>query len=81
MNAEPATSGRYLRAKVVFPAIERRFVRSLENLFGAYALLVDRTVCSLNSGETPEIVFTQQGENCEVKQPAIMQLLQSWRQT
>ena len=63
------------------PDIERRFLRSLENLFGAYALLVDRTVCSLNSGETPEVVFTQQGENCEVKQPAIMQLLQSWRQT
>jgi predicted ABC-type ATPase len=59
--------------------IERRFFRSLENLFGAYALLVDRTVCFLNSGETPEIVFMQQGEKREVKQPAIMQLLQSWR--
>jgi predicted ABC-type ATPase len=63
------------------PDIERRFLRSLENLFGAYASLVDRTVCSLNSGETPEVVFTQQGENREVKQPAIMELLQSWRQT
>jgi len=63
------------------PDIERRFLRSLENLFGAYALMADRTVCFLNSGETPEIVFTQQGENREVKQPAILQLLQSWRQT
>lgn len=62
------------------PDIERRFLRSLENLFNAYALLVDRTVCFLNSGETPEIVFTQRGENREVKQPAIMRLLQSWRQ-
>lgn len=60
--------------------IERRFPRSLENLFGAYALLVDRTVCFVNSGETPEIVFTQCGERREVKQPAVMQLLQSWRQ-
>jgi len=63
------------------PDIERRFLRSLENLFGAYALLADRTVCFLNSGETPEIVFTQQGERHEVKQPAIMQMLQSGRRT
>jgi len=61
------------------PDIERRFFRSLENLFGEYASLVDRTVCFINSGETPEIVFTQLGENREVKQPAVMNLLQSWR--
>ena len=63
------------------PEIERRFRRSLENLFGAYALLVDRTVCFLNSGEMPEIVFTQQGGRCEVEQPVLMQLLQGWRRT
>ena len=63
------------------PDIERRFLRSLENLFADYVLQVNRTVCFLNSDETPEIVFTQQGEHREVKQPAIMQLLQSWRQT
>ena len=63
------------------PDIERRFLRSLENLFEDYVLQVNRTVCFLNSGETPEIVFTQQGEHREVKQPAIMQLLQSWRTT
>jgi predicted ABC-type ATPase len=62
------------------PDIERRFLRSLENLFGAYASLVDRTVCFLNSGETPEIIFTQQDQRREVKQPAAMQWLQSWRQ-
>ena len=61
--------------------IVRRFRRSIENLFGAYASLVDRTVCFLNSGEMPEIVFTQQGERCEVKQPVLMQLLQDWRRT
>lgn len=59
--------------------IERRFLRSLENLFTEYASLVDRTVCFLNSGEAPEIVFTQQGEKREEKQAAIMQVLQSWR--
>lgn len=63
------------------PDIERRFLRSLENLFGAYAVLVDRTVCFLNSGEAPEIVFMQQGEHREVNQPAMMHLLQSWRRT
>lgn len=59
--------------------IERRFFRSLENLFTEYASLVDRTVCSLNSGETPEVVFTQQGEKRVEKQAAIVRLLQSWR--
>lgn len=61
------------------PDIERRFVRSLENLFGRYASLVDRALCFLNSGEQPELVFTQQGEQREVKQPEILDLLQSWR--
>lgn len=59
--------------------IERRFLRSLENLFGVYAQLADRTVCFLNSGETPVIVFTQQGERCKVKHLVFMQLLQDWR--
>ena len=63
------------------PDIERRFVRSWENLIDVYASLVDRTVCSLNSGDTPEIVFTQQGEHREVIQPAMMRLLQSWRRS
>lgn len=65
---------------ILVPDIERRFVRSLENLFEAYASLVDRTVCVLNIGESPELVFSQQGEQREVKQPAVMQSLQAWRQ-
>jgi predicted ABC-type ATPase len=63
------------------PDIERRFLRSWENLIDVYASLVDRTVCSLNSGDTPEIVFTQQGEHREVIQPGMMRLLQSWRRS
>jgi predicted ABC-type ATPase len=62
------------------PAIERRFLRSLENLFDEYASLVDRTVCFLNSAATPELVFTQQGDNFELKQPAILRMLETWRQ-
>ena len=61
--------------------IERRFFRSLRNLFGAYAVEVDRTVCFLNSGETPERVFTQEGEQRDVLQPAVMQSLEAWRRT
>ena len=61
--------------------IERRFVRSVENLFAVYAPLVDRAVCFLNDGGSPEIVFLQQGERREVKQAASMELLQSWRRT
>ena len=52
-----------------------------KNLFGAYASLVDRTVCFLNSGETPELVFTQQGEQRAVLQPAVMQSLEARRRT
>ena len=48
---------------------------------GVYASLVDRTVCLLNSGETPEIVFTQQGEHREVMQPAVMRALQNREQS
>lgn len=61
--------------------IERRFHRSLDNLFAAYASLADRTRCFLNSGQEPEIVFTQRGKQCEVKHSAAMQVLQAWRRT
>jgi len=41
--------------------IARRFPRSLRNLFEVYADAVDDTLCFLNSGPSPEIVFFQQG--------------------
>ena len=63
------------------PDIERRFLRSWENLIDVYASLVDRTVCSIISADTPEVVFTQQGDRREVMQPVIMQLLDRWRRT
>ena len=58
------------------PDIERRFRRSLANLFTDYAALADRTICFLNSGAVPDIVFVQQGEHRETMQPDILQLLQ-----
>jgi predicted ABC-type ATPase len=60
--------------------IERRFVRSLKNLFAVYATAVDRVECLLNSGETPETVFAQHGERRDVAHPALVQLLHNWSQ-
>lgn len=42
-------------------AIERRFARSLRNLFELYAARVTRARCYLNSGDPPVAVFVQQG--------------------
>ena len=42
--------------------IVRRFQRSLHNLLELYAGAVDETTCFLNSGPSPDIVFTQQGD-------------------
>ncbi len=40
-------------------AIERRFARSLRNLFLRYAPAVDRTRCYINGGTAPVPVFVQ----------------------
>lgn len=57
--------------------IDRRFVRSLRNLFAVYASAVDRVVCFLNSAETPQIIFVQEGGTLDVRQPTLMRLLQA----
>lgn len=57
--------------------IERRFPRSLRNLFELYAGAVDYTCCFLNSGETPQLVFMQQGEARTVLQPMLYEQLLS----
>lgn len=46
--------------------IERRFPRSLRNLFDTYRYRVDRCVCYLNSDEGPELVFTQRDDWCTI---------------
>ncbi len=55
--------------------IERRFPRSLNNLFHAYADAVDFTACFLSSGETPQPVFMQEGVTRTVLQPELFQQL------
>ena len=57
--------------------IERRFPRSLRNLFEVYAGAVDYTRCFLNSSETPQLVFVQQGEARTVLQPTLFEQLLS----
>ena len=42
--------------------IERRFPRSLHNLFNEFSFAADRTQCFMNDGEVPQPVFVQQGE-------------------
>lgn len=55
--------------------IERRFPRSLYNLLHVYGAAVDVTRCFLNSGETPQLVFIQQGMDRTVIQPDIFEQL------
>jgi hypothetical protein len=38
---------------------------------------VDRVVCFLNSAETPQIIFVQEGGTLDVRQPTLMRLLQA----
>lgn len=42
--------------------IERRFPRSLRNLLYEYSYTTDKTWCFMNSGNEPELVFIQEGE-------------------
>jgi len=61
------------------PDIERRFHRSLDNLFGDCGSLVDRAVCFFNVGPTPRLVFTQEGGHREVAEPYILRMLEGGR--
>lgn len=58
-------------------AIDRRFARSLRNLFALYAGKVSRTRCYLNSGDAPTAVFFQYQNEVEVSDEAAYQYLRS----
>ncbi len=58
-------------------AIERRFARSLRNLFELYAHRVSLTRCYLNSLDDPALVFTQQGNRVEIFNDAVYRHLRS----
>ncbi|MDN5844099.1 MAG: zeta toxin family protein [Alcaligenaceae bacterium] len=56
-------------------AIERRFGRSLHNLYVLYAPVVSRAQCHLNSGEAPSLVFVQRDGNVAVADEAVYEYL------
>jgi predicted ABC-type ATPase len=51
--------------------VARRFPRSLFNLLTAYACAVDSTLCYLNTGAAPELVFEQQGQERHIYHPEL----------
>ena len=55
--------------------IERRFARSLGNLFNTFSAQVDACRCFMNSGATPELVFEQQGSTRTVAHTQYYQYL------
>lgn len=55
--------------------IERRYFRSLSNLFKHYAPTVDQTVCFLNAGKRPETVFAQRGDDREVVRDDVLKAM------
>lgn len=56
-------------------AINRRFSRSLFNLFNDYRYKVDCCFCVLNNGDIPQLIFEQQGNECNIFNDDIFQLL------
>lgn len=56
-------------------AIERRFARSLRNLFDLYAPRVNRARCYLNSKRVPVAVFEQQGWNRDIMNKQVFDVL------
>ncbi len=56
--------------------IERRFPRSLHNLLNDFSHRVDRCICFMNDGETPVLVFEQDGETRDVLHEDYYQSLQ-----
>jgi len=42
--------------------IERRFSRSLSNLFNLFSAAVDHCICFMNDGNTPVLLFEQDRE-------------------
>jgi len=55
--------------------IERRFPRSLKNLFDEFSSAVDRCVCFMNDGENPVLLFEQSGESRQIRHELYYQQL------
>lgn len=57
--------------------IERRFPRSLHNLLNLFSHRVDHCICFMNDGDSPALVFEQQGANRAIVNPNDFQILLS----
>lgn len=57
--------------------IERRYFRSLKNLFDHYLDSVDRALCFLNEGEDAEVVFVQDGDKRAVHRQDILKTMKN----
>lgn len=68
--------GAWLRHDIPLAGIERRFPRSLRHLLGEYGQRVDRCTCFMNDGDSPVLVFEQQGEDRTVLHPDYCRWLQ-----
>lgn len=55
--------------------IERRFPRSLRHLFDGFSHRVDSCTCFINGGESPVLVFEQQGSDRDIVHDDYYQLL------
>ena len=55
--------------------IERRFSRSLYNLLTQFSMIVDSCWCYMNDGESPVLIFEQQGEQRNVVNDPYFELL------
>lgn len=55
--------------------INRRFYRSLSNLFGDYSKTVTRTRCFMNQCKPPKFVFEQFGEELNIENLQFFELL------
>lgn len=61
--------------------IARRFPRSLYNLLNLFAPKTDQSLCFMNSGGVPKLVFQQCGMNREILSPDFFALLQQQAQS
>jgi len=57
------------------PDIQRRFSRSLVNLFHHFAQATDNTICYMNTANAPMLIFEQQGSQRTVADQTLFEQL------
>jgi len=62
-------------SRIFLSEIERRFPRSLNNLFDLFSHAVDHCICFMNDGNEPVLLFEQHGENRKIVHEVLYQQL------